>query len=332
MQVYNVEVNNVLPILTDLVEAIRNFNDPQNIYLSRTCDSSVPESGILKKAFGIKETKLPEFLTNLGVRSLTLSSPYAEEALSGYTVDIEEGGNKRNRWSEIKSEELVYDLSKLFQACRTIAFDDWANVANSSDLWSGLLSDVIRPLQKKDLNFIFYLGDPAEKLSYQVDEILDIISEFSKHGRVTFCLDESEAVKLWMVLNGEHADSALKTFTQGELKRKYFSIFRTMAVDQLLIYSANDALVYSEDQQFILTRKVVDHEIEVAKDARDNFVAGFTVGLIMRLNIKYCIALGLIVFGSHGENNSNPSKDDLLAYIEKWIIDLNKDVSISLYQ
>ncbi|HZX57286.1 MAG TPA: hypothetical protein VFE54_01115 [Mucilaginibacter sp.] len=332
MQVYNVEVENALPILTDLVEAIRNFNDSQNIYLSRTYNSSMPEPGILKKAFGIKEAKLPEFLSNLGVRSLTLSSPYAEGALSHYTFDIEESSNKGSRWSEIKSEKLVTDLSELFRDCRTIAFDDWTNVTNSSDLWSGLLSDVIRPLRKNDLDFIFYLGDPAKRLFYEVDEILDIIGEFSKHGRVTFCLDESEAVKLWMVLNGEHPDDTSKTFTPGDLKRKYFSIFRTMAVDQLLIYSANDALVYSEEQQFTLTRKVVDHNLDVAKDARDNFVAGFTVGLILQLNIKYCIALGLIVFGSCGENNSNPDKDDLLAYIEKWIIDLNNDDGISLYQ
>lgn len=332
MKAYDIEINNVLPILTDLVEAIRDFNDSQNIYLSRTYDSNQPESGILKNAFGIKEAKLPEFLTSLGVRSLTLSSPCAEDTLSAYTFDIEEIGHQGNRWSELKSEKLITDLSDLFCSCRTIAFDDWTNVANSSDLWSGLLSDVIRPLPKKDLDFIFYLGDTAEKLFFQVDEILDIVGEFSKHGRVTFCLDESEAIKLWLVLNGEHPDPALNSFTPGDLKRKYFSISRTMAVSQLLIYSANDALVYSEEQQFMLTRKVVDHNIEIAKDARDNFVAGFTVGLILQLNIKYCIALGLIVFGSYGENNSNPCKDDLLAYIEKWIANLDNQDIISLYQ
>jgi hypothetical protein len=332
MQVYNIEIKNVLPILTDLVESIRNFNDSQNIYLSRTYDSGTPGPGTLKKAFGIKEAKLPEFLTNLGIRSLTLSSPHAEDVLSKCIFDVETGVNKSNRWSEIKSEKLNADLSDLFRACRTIAFDDWANVANSSDLWNGLLSDVIRPLQKNDLEFIFYLGDPAKRLFFQVDEILDIISEFSKHGRVTFCLDESEAVKLWMVLNGERPDYTLNAFALSDLKRKYFSIFKTMTVDQLLIYSVNDALVYSEDQQFVLTRKVVDYNIEIARDARDNFIAGFTIGLILQLDIRCCIALGLIVFGSHGENNSSPDKDDLLAYIEKWIIDLNKEDAICLYQ
>jgi hypothetical protein len=329
MQVFNIEIKNVLPLLTDLAEAIRNFNDSQNVYLSRTYDSSAFEPGILKKAFGIKEAKLPEFLTNLGVRSLTLRASY-EDALSKYAIDVK--GSEGSRWSEIKSEKLIAELSELFQTCRTIAFDDWASVANSSDLWSGLLRDIILPLGKRDLDFIFYLGDPTEKLSFEVDEILDIISEFSKHGRVTFCLDEREAFKLWMVLNGEHPDPALKTFFRGDIKRKYLSLFRTMAVEQLLIYSANDALVYSEDQQFILTRKVVNYDIEVARDARDNFIAGFTIGLIMQLDIKYCIALGLIVFASHGEDNSNPDKDDLFSYIEKWIVDLNKEADISLYQ
>ena len=105
-----------------------------------------------------------------------------------------------------------------------------------------------------------------------------------------------------------------------------------MTVDQLLIWSANDAIVYSEEQQFVLTRKAIDYNIEIAKDARDNFVAGFAIGLIMQFDIKYCIALGLIVFGSHGEKNSNPDKDDLLAYIEKWLTDLNIEDTIKLYQ
>lgn len=331
MQVHDIEIKNVLPILTNLVEVMRGFNDSQNVYLSRTFDSGTTQSGTLKKAFGIKEGKLPEFLTNLGVRSLTLNSPY-EDSISRYPFDADESGNNGKRWAEIKSEKLIADLSELFQDCRTIAFDDWSNVANSSDLWDGLLADVIRPLRKTDLDFIFYLGDAAERLSFQVDEILDIISEFSKHGRVTFCLDESEAVKLWMVLNGERPDTASGNFTPGDLKRKYFSIFRTMTVNQLLIYSANSALLYSENQCFALTRKVVDYNIEVAKDARDNFIAGFAIGLILRLDIKYCIALGLIVFGAQGENNSNLDKETLLAYVEKWISDLNNDDGISLYQ
>lgn len=332
MQVYNIEVKNSLPVLTDLIETIRNFSDSENIYLSCKRDNEARKPGIQKNSYGINEAPLPDFLSKLGIRSLTLDSSYGGKEIYNYTLTIAEGEGNKSQWREIKSDQLIADLRELFQHCRTIAFDDWADVANSSDLWDGLLSDVIRPLKKTDLDFIFYLGDPAKRLSFQVDEILDIISEFSKHGRVTFCLDENEAVKLWMVLNGEHPDTTFKNYTPGELKRKYFSIFRTMSIDRLLIYSVNDAILFSNDQQFVLTRKIVDYSIEIAKDARDNFVAGFTIGLLQQLEIQHCIALGLIVFGAYGEYKTCPDQAALIAYIERWIADLEKPDAINLYQ
>ena len=330
MQEYNIEVKNSLPVLTDLIETIRNFNDSENIYL-RCKYEETQKPGIQKNPCGIKEAALPDFLAMLGIRSITLSSAYDNKEIYNYSLNVPEE-DRKIQWHEIKSDRLIGDLKDLFRNCRTIAFDDWANVANSYDLWDGLLYDVIRPLQKTDLEFIFYLGDPAKKLSFQVDEILDIISEFSKHGRVTFCLDENEAVNLWMVLNGEHPDTTFKNYTAGELKRKYFSIFRTMSVDRLLIYSVNDAILYSNDQQFVMTRKLVDQSIEIAQDARDNYVAGFTIGLLQKLQIEHCIALGLIVFGAQGEYKRDPDQAALLAYIESWIADLEKPDAINLYQ
>jgi len=327
MQVYNIEIKNTLPVLTNLVEAIRNFKDSENTYLTR--ENLHP--GILKNSFGINEGPLPEFLKRLGIRSLTLDSFYTGKAIydcKSLTVEAD----AKNQWREIKSDQLIADLRDLFLHCRTIAFDDWTNVANSSDLWGGLLSDVIRPLKKANLELIFYLGDPTRRLTFQVDEILDIMSEFSRHGRVTFCLDESEAVKLWTVLNGEPPVSELENHTPSELKRKYFSIFRTMTVDRLLIYSVNDAILYSNDEQFIMTRKNVDQGIEIARNARDNFVSGFTIGLLLKLDMHQCIALGLIVFGAYGESPSGFDRNTLVSYINTWIEDLDKPDAIHLYQ
>lgn len=332
MQEYNIEVKNSLPILTDLIEIIRNFSDSKNSYLSREYDNEILKPEILKNSFGINEAALPEFLNKLGLRSLTLDSSYNDKAIYNYTFNVADGDSYKNQWNEIKSDQLIADLKEFFLYCRTIAFDDWTNVADSSDLWNGLLRDVIRPLKKTDLDFVFYLGDPAKRLFFQVDEILDIMSEFSKHGRVTFCLDQNEAVKLWMVLNGEHPDTTFKNYTASELKKKYFSIFRTMSIDRLLIYSVNDAILYSNDQQFVLVREIVDQSIEIAKDARDNFVAGLTIGMLQQLDIQHCITLGLIVFGACGESKTSPDQSALISYIERWIRDLDKPDAIYLYQ
>jgi len=335
MVTYNMEIKNTGPILSDLLTAIHGFNAEEHVYVSRRISEDQPATsapGLTLGAFGIRELPLPGILDILGIRSLTFNSIHDLEALFRLDVIAPATVMEKHVWEFFKDDEVIKDLQSVFNNCRTIAFDDWATVSGASVLWDGLLTDVIKPLGKTDLEFIFYLGDPMQKLSFEVDEILDIISAFSLHGKVTFALDENEAIRLWMILNGVQAGTEIAEQASLDLKKKYFSIFRTMNVANLLIYSANDAIVYSDDQQFALSRKKVDQSIEIASDARQNFIGGYCIGVLMGLDIGHCIALGLIVFGSHGELKSCPELNDLYAYIQSWIEDLEKPEDMRLYQ
>lgn len=335
MITYNMEIKNTGPILTDLLTAIGSFNAEEHVYVSRRISGdrlAAPASGLSLGAFGIRELPLPGILDILGIRSLTLNSVHDLEALFRLDVIAPATAMENRVWDFFKDDEVIKDLQSIFNNCRTIAFDDWATISGASVLWDGLLTDVIKPLGKTDLEFIFYLGDPAKKLSFEVDEILDIISAFSLHGKVTFALDENEAIRLWMILNGVQAGTEIAEQSSADLKKKYFSIFRTMNVARLLIYSANDAIVYSDGEQFVFSRKKVDQNIELAADARQNFIAGYSIGVLMRLDIGHCIALGLIVFACLGELKSCPEQKDLYAYIQTWMQDLQKPEEMRLYQ
>ncbi|HJP63088.1 MAG TPA: hypothetical protein VJ844_06575 [Mucilaginibacter sp.] len=328
---YNMEIKNTGPILSDLLTAVHSFNAEKHVYISSGISGEKSASRSSLSAFGIKESPLPGVLNILGIRSLTLNSIHDLDVLSRLNVAAPTAMEK-HVWDFFKDDEVIRELKSLFSNCRTIAFDDWATISGASVLWDGLLTDVIKPLGKTDLEFIFYLGDPMKKLSFEVDEALDIISTFSLHGKVTFALDENEAVNLWMKLNGVQPGTEIAEQSSSDLKKKYFSIFRTISVAQLLIYSADDAILYSDNQQFVLSRKKVDHNIEIASDARQNFIAGYSIGSLMRLDIGHCIALGLIVFGCHGELQSEPERKDLYSYIQSWIRDLQKPEDIQLYQ
>jgi hypothetical protein len=235
---------------------------------------------------------------------------------------------EQHQWHYFRNDEVIAALRSLFKHCKTVAFDDWSGMVAGSDLLDGLLSDVIKPLGKTNIEFIFYLGDPTQRLSFQVDEVLDIISDFSLHGKVTFALDENEALKLWSVLNGIHADALSADQNFVDLRKKYFSLFRTMSIPRLLVYSANTVLLFSEAEQFVLSRKMVDHSTEIAPDARQNFIAGFSGGLLLHLDIAHCIALGLVVFGCCGE----PKTTSLEEYINNWVSDLERPETMHLYQ
>ena len=335
MITYNMEIKNPGPILTDLLSAVHSFNAADHVYVSSITSGeqlTPAGSGSSLSAFDIKESPLPGILNILGIRSLTLNSVHHLQTLSRFNVAAPATAMEERMQEFFKDCEVIKDLQSIFSNCRTIAFDDWATIGGASVLWNGLLTDVIRPLGKIDLEFIFYLGDPAKKLSFEVDEALDIISAFSLHGKVTFALDENEAIRLWMILNGVQPGTEIVEQSAADLKKKYISIFRTMNITRLLIYSASDAILYADDQQFVLSRKKVDYNIEIASDARQNFIAGYSIGVLLQLDIGHCIALGLIVFGSHGELKSFPERKDLYAYIRNWIQDLEKPAEIQLYQ
>lgn len=333
METLNMEIKNTAPVLNNLLEIVESGLLSENIYLTPANeDTDQSSSGLRINKLGVTEAPLPEILKLLGIRSITLNASHDFTALSKLTVTLPPAQVEQYLWTFFKDETVIAELRSLFNNCRTIAFDDWATITGASNLWNGLLADVIRPLGKKDLEFIFYLGDPGNKLSFQVDEAIDLISEFSHYGQVTFALDASEATKLWMVLNGVNPDMPLEGQTPSDLNKKYFSIFRTMNVSRLLIYSANNAILFSQDQQFVLSRKKVEHHIEIGADARQNFIAGFSIGLLKHLDIAHCIALGLIVFGCCGESNSKPDQQGLLLYIQNWIDDLQKPESLHLYE
>ena len=335
MVAYNMEIKNTGPILRDLLTVIDNFNIEEHVYVSRGISkehSALPGPGASLGEFGIKELPLPGILDILGIRSLILNSSQGLQVLSRLNVITSTVEIEKHKRELFKDSAFIKDLQSLFRDSRAIAFDDWATLSEASVVWEGLLTDVIKPLGKTDQEYIFYLGDAAPKLSFEVDEALDLISNFSLHGKVTVALDENEAIKLWIILNGVQPGTEIAEQSFSDLKKKYFSIFRTMNINNLLIYSANDAILYSDDEQFVLSRRKVDHNIEIASDARQNFIAGYSLGLLMRMDIGHCIALGLIVFGSRGLLPSGPERKNLCFYIQSWIQDLQRPEGVQLYQ
>jgi len=334
MKTLSLEIKNPEPILKELQNLFSETKKTDHVYL-RIPDQEDYENPLNltehKNAMGISEYLLPEILHAFGIRSITLIEPHDLSILINLSTAIFQRDNF-NKKDYLKSPGLVEELKTLFGKSRTIAFDDWASFSGASELWPSLLNDIIKPINKKDLEFIFYLGDPGKKLSFQVDEALDIMSEFSKSGDVTLVLDEDEALSLWRLLNGVNPNVFLESQTIVDLKRKYFSIFNTIGITRLLIYSTNSAMLFSSDQQFILSRKIVDSRVELGNNARQNFISGYSAGLLKETGIPHSIALGLIIFGASGLYTRLPDLASVQSYINDWVADLEKPDSIFLYQ
>jgi hypothetical protein len=103
-------------------------------------------------------------------------------------------------WDYIKTSAMVSDIREAVMSSTLLAFVDWVNLPLASDIWDGVLHDIIKPSGRKDFIFLFDLCDPSKKTVQQIDEVLDLISCFSTYGSVTLGLNENETLKIWCAI------------------------------------------------------------------------------------------------------------------------------------
>jgi hypothetical protein len=205
----------------------------------------------------------------------------------------------------------------LFNSSPVIEFQDWAEVQDASNLWDGWYMKVIKPLKKRDFHFIFHLGNVAKKLVYDVDEVLDIIGDYSSHGKVTLMLDNHEASSLWDKLDGPDPNVAIAGPASPQAMGKYRFIFNTMSIDSLVVIHGCSAVQLSRGGEIILPGRPPADDSE-AKIARAKFSAGYEIGLLLQLEAWDCMALGLAVVGVGAGTFPDLNSSRLLAYIQDW--------------
>lgn len=303
-------------VLSNLDGIIRKFDVQANQYLRHLGAHEVinpfrvgPGSSHIR----MRESLPDGFWEKLGIRRLTLDHIHSKP----FAADSRYGGESTvfGRWNRIKNEALIKELSHLFANCSLIEFGDWVELDDASGFWDGIYSDVIKPLQKKDFQFIFHLGDTARKGVFEIDEVLDIIGDYSSFGKVTLMLDNHEADNLWCRLNGRNPAGAVNGFGSQPAKEKHLSLFNTMSIDSLVVFYGHRSTQFSRDGQVQLTGRSPLSIREVA-NARGRFSAGYQLGLLLGLDPTHCIALGLAVSGAG--HSSGAGSVQVLQYIQDW--------------
>jgi hypothetical protein len=312
------ENKDLVSVLDSLANSLHQSGSLQQVYLDSLEEMDHSASvgpDVSVNQLRISEGRLPRFLQQAGIRSMTLNDiDNIDKALAVVSAMAQEiqgaaGGYFRNA-------ALASLLRSVFRHCRTIAFTDWALFANASDSWDALLTEVIKPLHTKDMEFIFYLGNVSSIPVFLVDEMLDIMGDFSRYGRVTFSLDQQEMVKLWESLNG--VKSAADDPWPFDYEARCMSLFNTMSVHRMLVYAPNGVSLFMKDQRFDLSRRVLATHIENSPHARNDFINGYCMGLTLGLDIALCIALGVVFYAVKGETNMYPDREMLLNYIRSW--------------
>lgn len=173
---------NTASLLTDLAISIREQHDQ--------VDGCLQQDVHLSTAFWER----------LGIRHILFNNSFGKTA--SQDQGSEATGKIVNRWSHMREEGFVEKLKTYLGNCSVIQFSDYVHVESAAGFWDGLFADVIKTLDKRNIEFIFQLGDITGRSVAEVDEIIDIIGDYSLRGRVSMIMDEQEANNLWDLLCG----------------------------------------------------------------------------------------------------------------------------------
>lgn len=227
-------------------------------------------------------------------------------------------------WSHIKKVAGLERISKSVSDSSLIAFVDWANLPHASDLWQGMLDDVIKPSKRRDFLFLFDLCDPSKKTTQQIDEVLDLISSFSPYGKVTLGLNENETLRIWAAIRG--VDFLKERTKIPPVVEAGDCLYKSMNIDSLLVHPIDRSIVYRPHETIELKGRLVTKP-RILTGGGDNLNAGFCVGLLSGFTISQCMLLGMAASGAYIENGASPDQQDIIDYLDVWIADLDAQIA-----
>lgn len=220
-------------------------------------------------------------------------------------------------WKYIIRTHGIDKIRKAVLDCNIVAFVDWVNLPHSSEIWEGVLDDVIRPSGRKDFVFLFDLCDPSKKTTEQIDEVLDLMSCFSAFGKVTLGVNENEAVKIWCAIHGIDMTKPEDTKRIPTTKLVGDALYKAMNIDCLLIHPIDRTIVFRKHEIIELKGRLVS-EPKVLTGGGDNLNAGYCLGLLNGLSIQHCMLLGMATSGAYIQNGISPDLDAIIEYIKIW--------------
>jgi len=253
----------------------------------------------------------------IGYRLISIRQPGKSDAIElsdGKIIFSDLSVFNHYDWNYVKRAAGLEVIRREAEDTNLFAFVDWANLPEASDIWGGMLNDVIRNSARTDRRFLFDLCDPSRKTELQVKKILELISKFSDFGEVTLGLNENEMLRVYRQLYGSEA---------SDVHAAAGRLFGNMTITNLLIHPVDRCIIIRKQGVTELSGLVIK-EPRVLTGGGDNLNGGFCLGWINGLPVESCVLLGMVASGAYIKNGYAPGINDLKAYLKSWIRDLGQ--------
>jgi hypothetical protein len=213
-------------------------------------------------------------------------------------------------WSIVKSRLGLPVLTELINTSTLFCMLNWGELTNSTGIWNGILTEVL-PFCNNNNKRTFFV-DPADctkRTADEVKQLLLLLKEFNKYGKITLGLNHNEASFIYQILFGANPKQDTIDFTGTAL-------FKNLCIDTLLVHNRNEAIAFRTGEQ-VSEKSFLVTEPKLLTGAGDNFNAGFCLAQLMQMNLQDCLLLAHFAAAHYIKNGVSANWDTLIEELEK---------------
>jgi hypothetical protein len=213
-------------------------------------------------------------------------------------------------WKQITDTIGLDKIIDIYQHSDLISLVNWSEIDSSSDIWRGLLRDVLPqlPAALSSRTAFFDLSDCSKRSDESIREALNLIEQFRPKYRVVLSLNTNEAYMIHRILTGQSFPDDLPHVGQ--------EIMRKLYVDTLLIHNSRNTYAWEGDQAYERATFFVENP-KISTGAGDNFNAGFCAGQLLQLDVDLSIILANAVSGFYVQSAKSPDTDEITGYLRE---------------
>ncbi|HAN94045.1 MAG: PfkB family carbohydrate kinase [Limnochordia bacterium] len=216
-------------------------------------------------------------------------------------------------WEALQEVVGVERLKAAFTDCDLAATINWTMTPFLQDIWDGLLG-LLEPREDGTKPFLFIdLCDPGKRQPEDLLRALETMREFARFYRVILGLNRKEATEVANVRRLQLGKPA----EEADLEEIVTALGEDLGLWCLMVHPVSAAGAYLEGQYFEVEGPFTSKP-RLTTGAGDNFNAGFCLGLMLKLEVEYCLALGKAVSGFYVRQMRSPSWQELLDFVDLW--------------
>ena len=232
----------------------------------------------------------------------------AHEFNDGKMMMAQMGAVNTSGWDKITEIIGIETLVRLFSESQLICLLNWSEIDVSTDVWKGLLQNILPAYQANTKQLMFFdLSDCSKRTSEAISEVFFLLDGFSKYANVILSLNKNETGILYRTMF--YKDPGTNLAGAGR------ELFERLSLHTLLIHSSKEVIAINKEQ-LVTMKTFFTPAPKISTGAGDNFNAGFCAGQLLDLDTELSIVLANAFSGFYVRNGISPEAKDIIEFVQ----------------